>query len=109
MAITSLSEYKAYAGISGTSLDTILTTLLGVAQDQIERYCDRPAGGFETGSKTENVDGTGSEYLLVKCWPITSVTTLKHRSADGSLTTLDSSEYRIDSTLGRIVRPGASS
>jgi hypothetical protein len=109
MALTTISEYKSYAGISGSTLDSILTTLLSVAQDQIERYCDRPAGGFESGSKTENVDGTGSEYMLVKCWPVTSVTTLKYRTMDGSLVTVAASDYRLEASLGRITRTGAAS
>lgn len=103
MALVTLAEYKTYAGISGTDDDAVLQVLISAAQDAIERFCGRDAGGFESGTKTEYYDGRGSEYLFLRSWPASSITSVKWRDAAGNLTTISATSYRLksDRTLVR--------
>ena len=41
MAILTLADFKAMAGVSGTTNDALYTRLLASMQDAVERYCDR--------------------------------------------------------------------
>ena len=65
MALCTLAEYKAWRGVSGTSWDTLYTTPIGTASAEIERMCNRTAGGFNTATFTETFDGDGSQTLTV--------------------------------------------
>lgn len=106
MALITLTEYKTYAGISGSGNDTALQVLIDAAIDAIERFCGRDAGGFESGTKTEYYDGNASEYLMLKSWPVTAVTSVKTLSSDSlTLTTMDSTSYRIHNSRN-LVRTG---
>lgn len=107
MAIISLSEYKVYAGISGSGDDAWLTVLVSAACDAIERHCGRPSGGFELGSKTETLNGTGNEYLFPACWPIVAITSIKHVGADGTKTDVEANTYRASGDL-YVTRTGVS-
>jgi len=105
VALITLTEYKTYAGISGSGDDTVLQVLIDAAIDAVERFCGRDAGGFESGTKTEDYDGRASEYLFLRSWPVTAIATVKTRSSDGTLSTMDSTSYRIHNSRN-LVRTG---
>lgn len=109
------TEYKAYAGITASTWDTPLAVLVTAVSAMVRRWCDRDEStGFEGGTdKTEYYDGNDSPTLQLREWPVISITSVAERADDGTLTTLDSTEYRADlrtgvlsrqaSTYGRII------
>ena len=107
MAITTTSEYKSYAGITSSAFDTQIGTLLAVAQEMIEDACGRPAGGFESATWTQDVNGFGTELIFVPCWPVSSITSISYIDDSGGLTALDSTSYRAGDG-GLLTRTGVS-
>ena len=100
MALISTSEYKAYAGISGTGDDTAIGVYVNIANAWIARMCGRT---FESATYTEYYDGDGTDTLVLKNTPITSITSIKFRNADDTLdTALSSTLYRVDLATGVI-------
>lgn len=92
MAIASLSEYKAWAGITGSSEDSILTTLLSAAQAAMERLCGRQ---FDEATVTETVNGTGGETIQIRRFPVSILTDVEVRTGLSSWSELDPSTYRL--------------
>ena len=104
MALTTLTDYKAFNGITGTANDTALGAIVTAVNAKVARYLDRT---IETGTFTEFYSGTGGETLRLKNYPITSITSVEERDDSGSYTTLDSGEYRFNSASGLLFRIGA--
>ena len=111
MAIVTLTEYKAYAGITGTTYDTALQTLLDAAHARIRRYCGRSlSNGFEAATRTETYDPTDTEKLQLLEWPLTSVTTIKPIDDENTVgDAIDSTGYHTDLASGIITLNGAAS
>lgn len=107
MALITAQNYKDYASIADTSLDARLAILIPIAQARIESLCGRPSAGFETATWTQDFDGRGGPTLFAPCWPVTSITSVSWRSADGDLTELDSDSYWIAADTRGIDRSGA--
>lgn len=103
VAIITLTQYKTWAGISGTSDDSRLQEILDAAHAELRRYCGRSlTNGFETATRTEDYDVDASE-LQVKEWPVTSLTSVTPILSDNTLgSALESTEYHIDLTTGVI-------
>lgn len=100
MAITTLSEYKSFAGISGTGDDTALTTMVSVAQKLAEKYCNRL---FDSSARTQTYNGLGSRQLQVNAFPITAVSSIALTDAAGdTYWTLTTDDYKIDADAGII-------
>ena len=75
MAIATASEYKTYAGISGTTYDARLAVILPGVQAEMERVCNR---NFDLAtSQVEYLDGTDTAWLVLKNAPIYSIDTIK--------------------------------
>lgn len=107
--IVSASEYKTYAGITGSGDDTVIGVLIDIACAQIRRYCNRNmTTGFDAAvTYTEKYDGTGYKSIQLKEWPITSITSVAEIDDAGTSTTLDATEYRPNLATGELVRLGA--
>ena len=102
MAITSIADYKTYAGISGSGSDSALTAILAGVEAMLARHTGRT---FESAAfSDEEYDGDGSQVLFLKSWPVTVFTSLKFRSSDGTETTIDSTTYRVHDDSGRVSR-----
>jgi hypothetical protein len=104
MALTTLTDYKAFNGITGTANDTALGVIVTAVNAKVARYIDRT---IETGTFTEFYSGTGGETLRLKNYPITSITSVEERDDSGSYTTLASGEYRFNAESGLLFRIGA--
>lgn len=103
MALTTIAEYKVYANLSGTSEDTRLTALLGVATSIVRKIGGRSqSDGFESATRTEVCDGNGSRSVLVDETPVTSVTSVSWLSSDGSTSTLPAAAYTVNQDEGII-------
>ena len=100
MSIDTLSNLKARLGITSSSDDTLLGLLQDSADVFIANYCQRDFAG---GTFTEYQPG-GSEFLLLKNYPVTSVTTVKVDPAHqfGSETIISDGSYVVHSERGVI-------
>jgi hypothetical protein len=78
--LTSLPSVREYLKIaaSDTTYDSLLTNLIKRSQMLIEKYCGRQ---FKARDYTEYYDGDGTSKLLLKQWPIVSVTELNMDNA----------------------------
>lgn len=75
MALTALSDLKAFLGIASgdTSEDALLNTLITQCSDLIEEFCGRV---FGTASYTEYYCGDGRPFLVLNQRPVTAITSL---------------------------------
>lgn len=90
MAYASLTQLKAYLGISGDADDTLLTTLLGAAQAAVDAYCGR---SFEATEATRYYGASAiSSDTLYLDGDLVSVTTL----TNGDGTEIDASAYILE-------------
>ena len=107
-ALTNLARTKIFLGITSTSYDTLLTTLINSATEFVERYCDRR---FKQTTYTNEVyDGTGTDEMLLKNYPVTTFTSLQERDNIeniNSWTSLDSEDYFVKLNQGIIIYVGA--
>ncbi|MBX3376051.1 MAG: hypothetical protein KF678_03495 [Phycisphaeraceae bacterium] len=99
MAIIATSNYKAYAGITVSTWDTLLNTLITAAQAKVERYCNRV---FDTATFTEYYSGDDAGCLILKNTPITSVTSVSYVAPDGNNYALPTNAYRFDPETGEL-------
>lgn len=98
MAIITASQWKTYKGTSATTWDAQLAVVIPAAQAVAERYCNRL---FDTATYTELHDGDGTDTLILKNGPITSITSIKVVDAAGTvLSTYDSTAYVPDLRTG---------
>lgn len=107
--LVTTSEYKAYAGITVSTYDTLIGVLIDIACAQIRRYCGRNlTNGFETATRTELYDGNGSAELQLKEWPVTSITSVTLVDDAGGTSALETTgDYRADLNTGVLRRLGA--
>ena len=99
MAIISLTDYKTYAGISGTTDDTFLTNAIAAAQSMAESYTGRT---FDAGNFVDIVDGNVAQVnAQVKSWPINTLTSVEYRSGTTWIT-LQSDLYTFEPSTGLI-------
>lgn len=100
MAIATTAEYKVWAGISGSTYDSVIAVVIAGVQSEMETYCGRE---FDYNADTQDLyDGTGSDTLVIRNAPITSNnTTIKLVDALGNvLMTYPASSYKIDLNTG---------
>lgn len=74
MAILTLVDYKIYANITNTNADTRLTAIINSAEKYI---LNKIKNIIEVANFKEYYDGDGDWELLLKQYPITTVTELK--------------------------------
>ena len=74
MSYATLSEFKAAVGITDTTDDTALQSVLDATDTLIDLYCDRKTG-FGTASETRYYTAEDWEYVLTD--DLVSVTTLQ--------------------------------
>lgn len=100
--IATLSELKSYLGITGSSEDTLLGLLLDSANDFVLGYICRE---IESATFTEYFDGDWQTEILLKNYPVTSITSFEYNS--GTLntpvwTTVDPTLYKNSPNTGKI-------
>lgn len=98
MAIITTSEYKTYAGISGSGDDTFIGVCINAATAALQRLTGRT---FEGGTLTEKYSaGPDQRSFQLRNWPVTSVTSVTQIIYSGETFTIDSSMYTVDATRG---------
>lgn len=100
MALDTLSNVKTRLGITSSADDSLIGLLQDSADKTIENYCDRDFAG---GTYTEYHPG-GSEFVHVRNYPITSVTSLKVdvNRVFGSDTVISTTDYVVHLERGVI-------
>ena len=79
-ALIALDDVKESMGISDASKDNILTRYINYATDLIEKYCNNRRFK-ETTYTDEEVNGSGTRYLNLEHFPVTSITKLEYRTS----------------------------
>jgi uncharacterized phiE125 gp8 family phage protein len=97
VAIISTAEFKTFRGISASTYDTLIGLLIGAAQAQAERYCDRT---FDTATFTEKYNSSGTNTVVLRNTPITSITSVSLITPDGDTAAIDSSAYTVQLDSG---------
>ena len=115
MALTTVANYKTWAGIGVTEYDSALAVILPQVELLVAQALNRADGGTSrleaTGSDiTEYYDGNGLKELYLRAYPIISVTSVSYLSSvsagAASYVAFDSGTYYQDATSGRMVRSG---
>lgn len=100
MAILTAAEYRAWSGLGDTADDSNITTQIGYVQAWAERWCGRV---FDTATITEKHSGRGSEAIVLRSTPVTSVTSVTITDGAGNtVQTLASTDYKIDLETGEL-------
>lgn len=94
-ALTTLARAKVFLGIGSDSKDDMITLAINHATGFIEQYCRR---SFLSQTYTqEKYDGTGTKVLLLKQFPVTSITSLEQNlnpdNGDANWETIDTKDY----------------
>lgn len=77
--LATLVELKSYLGITDDSQDTLLTIFLESADSYIKQYTWR---ALESATFVEYINGNAQLEMIVKQYPITSVTTIERNVWD---------------------------
>lgn len=76
--LTTLNNVKAYIGIGDTKEDARIRFLINFASGLITNYCNRPfwLADNEMNPLTELLSGQGDQWLMLKYWPVRSITSI---------------------------------
>lgn len=110
-ALTTLADLKSLLGITSTSHDALLSTLISTSTDFIQSYCGRTFQ--QTAHSQIEIDGQGSDSLILPNYPVDASASfvLQYRTSslrEASWETLDSKYYYVDWNEGMIIRAGGS-
>lgn len=104
MALITNTEYKANAGITVSTYDTLITSLIAQAQAIAERLTGR---NLESAERTERYDGPqDSNTIQLRSWPVTAVSAVKFYTGPTTYTTLGTDTYTYDGATGMLYLPG---
>lgn len=108
-ALTTIARFKTFAGITTADHDTLLTDLVNIVTELIERYCKRRFK--QTAYTNELLDSDGAETLFLGQYPVSSSAsfTLEERNSESNeddWDTIDSEDYFVDYDSGIIHRAG---
>lgn len=106
-ALTDVASVKETLGISGSSQDNLIRRKINQATDLIESYCNLSYGHHfaQTTYTNEEYDGTGSDQLILKMRPVTSLTSFQTRDSSENTNDWDDDDterYFLDEGAGVI-------
>ena len=101
-----LADFKSYRNITVTTNDTQITFALDAINAWVARYCGIT---ISTQTITEFLHGLGTDTVMLRTSPISSVTTVQLVNADNTLTTIDADTYRCNLETGKLARINSSS
>ena len=89
-ALTTVEAVKTYMGITSSTDDSLIETLVNNVSDQIENWCDRK---LVSQTFSEYIDARGTRSLLVENPPIVSVDLIAYGARDSmSVSSSDSTD-----------------
>ena len=105
-ALTTVADVKTYMGVTSSTDDTLIETLVNNVSDQIERWCDRQ---FAATTFTEFIDARGTRTIAVENPPLVSVDVVAFGARDSltvsSATSTDLlATVAVDDTQARLYR-----
>ena len=103
MSLPTLSEFKTYLWISWSDQDTLLTLLLESAKDFANNYTNRKLE--EDTYTNELYNGDGQRELILKQYPVTTLTSFEYNEWDyetSNFQPVEVSEYKLDWEIGNI-------
>lgn len=106
MPVLTLAKWKTLRGYPGTAFDATVAAWIPLVQARMERYIGSKID--EATYTDEPIDGTGTNVILTRHWPVRTFTALKERDGD-TTSTIAASTYRVVTgadSLGRITREG---
>lgn len=97
-ALATVQDVKESMGITGTSQDNLIKRKINQATLIIEGYCGLPEDHHfkETTYTNEQYDGSGSNQMILKMRPVTSITSFQRRDtseSDGNFSDVESEHY----------------
>lgn len=109
-ALTTVARTKTFLGVSGSDDDALLENLVNSVTDFVEQFCGRRFK--KTAYSNEIYDGSGTDQLLLKQYPIDSASTITVEERDSisnidSWTALDSENYFVKYTEGIVIYIGS--
>lgn len=106
MPIIALADLKTFLGITGTSEDTSLTTILNAVLDFVPQYLNRTID--ETTYTAELYDGPGQATLCLRNYPVISVTEVlvEGEEIEEREDTTDTDGYFLEANAGILVYDG---
>ncbi len=94
-AITTLAKIKSYRGISVATYDTLIENLIAGVTDFIEHYTGKR---FLEADYTEELDIPNGNIILLKNYPVVSLTSVKYQSGTPSVpiwNAFDANSYQL--------------
>lgn len=109
MAIITRTNYKTYAGISGTAYDSQLDIIISGVEDYARRMLGRNmSNGLESATRTEDYEATNAGTLQLREFPVTSITSISPIDTSNTVgTAFDSTSYHADLRTGIVYLNGA--
>lgn len=107
-ALVTLAGTKTFLGITDSSRDAVLEILINTASDYIEKRTGRKFS--ETDYEQETYDGTGTDQIQLKNYPVVAFTKLEVNNTSNnsdSWSEIPESEYWVDTETGIITKTGA--
>ena len=97
LALTTTAKVKTYLGITASTDDALIATLVLAAQAKIERFCNRK---FDSATFTEYYDGNNQPSIVLTNPPIDSITSVGFLASSTTYTTIDATSYVFDTESG---------
>jgi len=97
--LTTVARFKDFAGITGAGDDAVIERIINTTSDFVAHYCDRVFE--ETANSNEIYNGTGTQYLMLNNYPVSSSATFTLEERDGDLN--ENSWNQIDSELYHVL------
>lgn len=95
--LTTATKVKTYLGISGSTHDTLIDSLVTSASALVERYCNR---NFTEGTYTQYFDTiAGDSKVFLKNYPVSSLTSVQYRAGTWGAVTwedLNANDYLLN-------------
>jgi len=107
--LVTLSELKEYLGITTTSKDDLLTSLIEEVSDDFESHCNRKFAcpGDCLRLEYHDIEEDGIDTIQVKCYPISSIVALCQNYVTGTILYTPDTDYIFYSDLGQIKLRGS--
>lgn len=99
-ALTDTTTVKRYLRVTASTDDDLIQQLINQWSARIEKICGR---AFHDATYTENISGTRARYIVLRQYPVVSITSLKAvygAGTDETTETIASTDYRLDLDTG---------
>lgn len=105
MSLTSVANVKVWAGISGSTDDALLTSLVSACDEAVKSLLLGRV--LESAEYVEKCDGRGFDWLILSQRPVTEVEEVKidaDRGFGDGITAEDADDYEVDEATGMLYR-----